>query len=326
MSANLTTLTPPNPLNTAVLFLVFNRPDTTKQVFEAIRQAKPPRLFVAADGPRPNREGEAADVEQVRQIATAVDWPCEVKTLFREKNLGCKMAVSGGIDWFFQNEEHGIILEDDCLPNNDFFGFCEEMLDRYRHDPGIGGVSGFNPKGPDLVSNEYFASRNSSIWGWASWRDRWAHYDVDMADWHRPATKKQIRKDLAFKNYIYYRRCFDQITKKMLDSWDYQWTFCLIHHKYKTIKPVANLIKNIGIVGTHAKVEDLNHSLAHGNLAHAQLIRNDSVGYKQDDWFFKTRIPSVLKMISLDLLQMTGLYGYARPFYSSVKSVIRWFS
>ena len=89
---------------------------------------------------------------------------------------------------------------------------------------------------------------------------------------------------------------------------------------------MANLIKNIGIVGTHAKVEDLNHSLAHGNLAHAQLIRNDSVGYKQDDWFFKTRIPSVLKMISLDLLQMTGLYGYARPFYSSVKSVIRWFS
>jgi hypothetical protein len=316
----------PAPLQTAVLFLVFNRPDTTKQVFDAIRQAKPPRLYVAADGARLDREGEAERVAQVRQIATAVDWPCEVKTLFREKNLGCKMAVSGGIDWFFQNEGQGIILEDDCVPNNDFFSFCEEMLDRYRHDPGIGMVSGFNPLGPGLVSNEYFSSRNSSIWGWATWQDRWVHYDVDMADWHDPAIKKQIRASLSFKIYLYYRRCFDLTTKKSLNTWDYQWSFCLMHQKYKTIKPLANLIKNIGTEGAHAVAEDINHNVTLGHLKSLPLIRNDSAGYMQDEWFFKARIPSAPKILALDLLQLTGLYGCVSACYRSAKAVKNRFS
>lgn len=312
---------PKAPLQTAVLFLVFNRPDTTRQVFEAIRRAKPPRLYVAADGARSGRKVEVDLVEKVRQIATTVDWSCELKTLFREKNLGCKMAVSGGIDWFFQNEKQGIILEDDCLPNNDFFRFCEEMLGRYRHDPGIGMVSGFNPLGPGLLSNEYFASRNSSIWGWATWRDRWAHYDVDMADWHIQTVKQKIRESLSFKTFLYYRRCFDLVTKKSLNTWDYQWSFCLIHKKYKTIKPLANLIKNIGTEGAHAVTEDINHNVAHGYLSSTSLIRNDNVGYMQDEWFFKKRIPSASKMLALDLLQITGFYVCIRACYRGIKSV-----
>jgi hypothetical protein len=312
---------PSTPLRTAVLFLVFNRPDTTKKVFEAIRQAKPPRLYVAADGARSSREVESELVEKVRQIATAVDWPCEVKTLYRDKNLGCKMAVSGGIDWFFLNEEQGIILEDDCLPNNDFFRFCEEMLERYRNDPTIGMVGGFNPLGPGLESNEYFASRNSSIWGWATWRDRWTYYDVDMAEWHIQAVKHKIRKSLNFKTFIYYRRCFDLITKKSLNTWDYQWTFCLIYRKYKTIKPFANLIKNIGTEGAHAVAEDVNHNVAHGCLSSTSLLRNDNLGYMQDEWFFKKRIPSASKILALDLLQTTGLYGFIRTCYHGLKSI-----
>ena len=127
--------TPPHPLNTAVLFLVFNRLDTTKQVFEAIQQAKPPRLYVAADGARELKEGEAEIVKAVREfVIQNIDWECEVKTLFREQNHGCKMAVSGAIDWFFANEEKGIILEDDCLPSQSFFWFCEELLYKYKDD------------------------------------------------------------------------------------------------------------------------------------------------------------------------------------------------
>ena len=122
------------PLQTAVLFLVFNRPDTTAQVFEVIRQARPPRLYIAADGARPNRADEPELIARVREIATAVDWPCEVRTLFREENLGCKHAVSGGITWFFEHEEQGIILEDDCLPSQSFFWFCEELLEKYKDD------------------------------------------------------------------------------------------------------------------------------------------------------------------------------------------------
>ena len=121
-------------MNTPILFLVFNRPDTTKRVFEKIREALPPKLYVAADGPRDEREGEADKCEQVRHIATNVDWDCEVKTLFRDKNFGCKHAVSGAIDWFFDNEEMGVILEDDVLPNNFFFRFCEELLHKYKDE------------------------------------------------------------------------------------------------------------------------------------------------------------------------------------------------
>ncbi|MEB0303236.1 nucleotide-diphospho-sugar transferase, partial [Mucilaginibacter sp. 5C4] len=116
----------------AVLFIVFNRPDTTDRVFEQIRAAQPSRLYVAADGPRAQKAGEDVLCERTRAITAKVDWPCEVKTLFRESNLGCKNAVSSAIDWFFNNEEEGIILEDDCLPNPDFFRFCDAMLDKYR--------------------------------------------------------------------------------------------------------------------------------------------------------------------------------------------------
>ncbi len=130
------------PLGTAVLFVVFNRPEPTARVFEAIRKARPPRLYVAADGPRDGREGEAEKVEAVRRIATNVDWPCEVKTLLRERNFGCRNAVSSAISWFFDNEEQGIILEDDCLPSQSFFWFCENLLDRYRCDTRIWQISG----------------------------------------------------------------------------------------------------------------------------------------------------------------------------------------
>lgn len=313
---------PPAPLQTAVLFLIFNRPDTTRQVFEAIRQAKPPRLYVAADGARQGREGESVLVEQVRQIASEVDWTCEVKTLFRENNLGCKIAISSAIDWFFQNEEQGIILEDDCLPSNDFFHFCDEMLERYRLDSSIGMIAGFNPQGPGLVSNEYFTSKNSSIWGWASWRDRWTHYDVGMADWQRPEVKKQIRKELSFKNYIYYKLSFDLVANKILNTWDYQWAFCMINKKYKTIKPLANLIKNIGTIGTHAVGEDLNHNVAHGCLPYGELIRNDSIGYIQDARFYRTNTPNIIYVLAKHLLHMTGLYSFARSVHHRLNAAI----
>jgi len=131
--------------STPVLFIVFNRPETTRRVFEAIRAARPERLYVAADGPRSGRPEESARCALVRQIATAVDWPCDVQTRFLDENLGCGRAVTAAIDWFFEHEPAGIILEDDTLPHPDFFGFCGELLDRYATDERIGMIRGFNP-------------------------------------------------------------------------------------------------------------------------------------------------------------------------------------
>ncbi|MEA2027949.1 MAG: nucleotide-diphospho-sugar transferase [Campylobacterota bacterium] len=243
------TFIPPHPLNTAVLFLVFNRLDTTKQVFEAIRQAKPPRLYVAADGDRETREDEAEKVKAVREyIMQNIDWECEVKTLFREHNLGCKMAVSGAIDWFFKNEEMGVILEDDCLPSQSFFWFCEELLERYKDDMRIGQISGFNPLVEyDTFEDSYLYSKFGPIWGWASWRRVWKVYDVKMTSWPKV-------RDTQIINYItdssiekeWRLELFEKLYSNKIDTWDYQWSYAKLINSYMSIIPSKNMIKNIG--------------------------------------------------------------------------------
>ena len=130
--------------NTPILFVIFNRLDTTFKVFEKIREIKPKKLYIAADGPRKQIEGENEKCAKVRSIETLVDWDCEVKTLFQSENLSCGPAVSTAISWFFNNEEQGIILEDDCLPNTSFFHFCEEMLNYYKENETIMHIGGTN--------------------------------------------------------------------------------------------------------------------------------------------------------------------------------------
>ena len=239
--------TPPHPLNTAVLFLVFNRLDTTKQVFEAIRQAKPPRLYIAADGARETKDGEVEKVNAVRDYITSnIDWECEVKTLFREENLGCKYAVSGAIDWFFKNEEMGIILEDDCLPSLSFFWFCEELLVRYKDDLRVGQVSGFNRLGEVKTDYDFFFSKYPSIWGWATWRNRWILYSPNPVLYDE--VKKNKLFDLIFGFNESKRRLSDvnMAIKGETNTWDYQWGFTMYINGFKSIIPSKNLISNIG--------------------------------------------------------------------------------
>lgn len=238
-----------HPLNTAVLFLVFNRLDTTKQVFEAIRQAKPPRLYVAADGARETKEGEAEKVKAVREyIISNIDWECEVKTLFREQNYGCKMAVSSAITWFFENEEMGIILEDDCLPSQSFFWFCEELLERYKDDMRVGQISGFNPLVEfDFNGASYGFSKFGPIWGWASWRRAWKNYDVDMKNWE--IVKKSNHSDFftdSRQEKQWRIELFDRMYNKEIDTWDYQWSYTKLTESQLSIIPSVNFIKNIG--------------------------------------------------------------------------------
>jgi hypothetical protein len=236
-------------LKTAVLFLVFNRPDTTRQVFEAIRQAKPPRLYVAADGPREDKLGEVERVGEVRTIATAVDWPCEVKTLFRDKNLGCKKGPSTAITWFFENEEQGIILEDDCLPHLDFFSFCENLLDRYLSDERIFVITGNNfQNGKWRGDASYYFSKYNHMWGWATWRRAWKHYQEDINFWPKWKTSdawKKYNSDKIEKKY--WQKSFDLVyKKKIVDAWDYPWTASIWYKGGLTATPNVNLVSNIG--------------------------------------------------------------------------------
>jgi len=234
-------------MNIPVLFLVFKRPETTKRVFQAIRAAKPPRLYVAADGPRPGYEGEAEKCEKARKTATDVDWPCDVKVLFRDENLGCGPAVKSAIDWFFENEEMGIILEDDVLPKPSFFPFCEELLHRYKTDTRIGMISGNNHAGYIPYNDSYFFSKYKMIWGWATWKRSWDVMDFEMS-WLQSPCANMIIKNMGHgkASEKHWLRIIDLLQKMRVNSWAYRWFFSLAAQNLLCIFPRYNLAANIG--------------------------------------------------------------------------------
>jgi len=279
------TFIPPHPLKTAVLFLIFNRPDTTKQVFEVIRRAKPPRLYVAADGPRVDKPGEVGKVEQARRIATHVDWDCEVKTLFRDNNLGCRMAVSSAIDWFFKHEEEGIILEDDCLPSQAFFWFCQELLERYRNDERIMVVSGNNFQfGKRRSGFTYYFSRYNHCWGWASWRRAWRYYDKDMENWPFIRDNGYLFDVLQDKRSAkYWARIFETAYRGQVDSWAYRWTFSCWVHNGLTVLPNMNLVSNIGFNG------DATHTTGKDNRFAKMTAFELSFPLKHPNWIIRDK-------------------------------------
>jgi hypothetical protein len=243
---------PKGPLKTPVLLVIFNRPDTTRAVFEAIRQAKPPKLYVAADGPRPHVESDAIRCELTREVINDVDWDCEVKTLFRDSNLNCGVAPSSAFTWFFENEEQGIILEDDCLPSQSFFWYCEELLDRYKDDSRVMHIGGNNfldgwQKDSDY---SYYFSRSGHIWGWATWRRAWQTFDYDLNGYEALKAKKFFDNFFMSPLEKYYRlKKFDKTVARRgsVDWWDYQWDFARYVHNGLAIVPHKNMVKNIGI-------------------------------------------------------------------------------
>jgi hypothetical protein len=238
-------------LKTAVLLIIFNRAQTTKLVFDAIRKARPPKLYVAADGPRPDVESDLIKCKEARKIIDQVDWACEVKTLFHDKNLNCGRAPSAAMTWFFENEEEGIILEDDCLPSSSFFMFCQDLLERYRDDTRVMHIGGNNfldgwCRDADY---SYYFSKSGHIWGWATWRRAWKAFDFDILLYEK------LKQNGFFENFFlnglekFYRlRKFDKTAanRGTVDWWDYQWDFARYSHSGLAIVPHRNLVKNLG--------------------------------------------------------------------------------
>ncbi len=235
-------------MNTPVVFILFNRPDATRRVFEAIRQARPPRLFVIADGPRPDRPEDARLCAETRAVVSNVDWPCETHANFSDTNLGCRRRIVSGLDWVFANTEEAIILEDDCLPHPTFFPFCEELLARYRHAEKILLVSGdnFQPAQPS-VSESYYFSRIFHIWGWATWRRAWRLHDPGMQAWPALRFSGWLETVLADpKGAGGWTRRLDDSFRRRINTWDYAWTFTCWRNNGLCILPAVNLVSNIG--------------------------------------------------------------------------------
>jgi hypothetical protein len=237
-------------LNTPVLFLVFNRLDTTQQVFAKIREIQPKQLFIGADGARASKEGEAEKVVAVRKyILDNIDWDCEVKTLFREQNLGCGVAPAEAITWFFDNVEQGIILEDDCLPDLSFFTFCEELLEYYKDNEQIMHISGSNFQMGNKRGNfSYFFSVYAPAWGWATWRRAWQKYDFCLLKVSKSILESTFKKiQFNRKEINYWLNVYEDVEGgKRKDIWDLQWAFTIWLHNGIAINPQNNLIQNIG--------------------------------------------------------------------------------
>lgn len=233
-----------------VLFIVFRRPDLTRTVWDAIRAANPVRVYVACDGPRPGRAGEADQVQRVRDLIDRDSAGLDVRRLYQPTNLGCGRGVSTAINWFFEHEPEGIILEDDCLPDPSFFPFCSELLDRYRDDTNVMQVAGFNPLGePQAWESDYVFSHYGWQWGWATWRRAWRHFDLAMASW--PDFK---RAGLHRGTNFWPARVaiLDRTFEGGVDTWDYQWAYAMASRSGMSAVPRQSLIQNIGLgEGTH---------------------------------------------------------------------------
>ena len=234
-----------------ILFLVFNRPDTTKKVFAKIKSMKPKKLYIAADGPRENNLNDLEKNIEVKKIVSKIDWDCKVKILYRNKNLGCKLAVSSAITWFFKNEEMGIILEDDCLPNTSFFKYCKELLVKYKDDDRIMILSGntfINDKIRNkYIKSDYFFSKYPHIWGWASWRRAWNKYDINMTNYDEFKKNKYFKLiNNRFLDRLYWRYIFNLVKNNKINTWDYQWQYSIWVNNGLSIQPKYDLVKNIG--------------------------------------------------------------------------------
>jgi hypothetical protein len=251
-------------LKTPVAFIIFNRPDATAKVFDEITKARPPKLLVIGDGPRVSRLGEAERVAAARAIIQMVDWPCEVLCNYSEVNLGCKARVSSGLDWVFQQVPEAIILEDDCVPDETFFQFCEEMLERYRSDECVGMISGDNFQfGQTYTEDSYYFSRYTHIWGWATWQDRWVdHYDVNMTKWPKIRDTGELRSFIDDKKEAtMWTAIFEKVYQGKIDTWDYQWLLANWTGNRLCILPRVNLISNIGFNA------DATHTIGVSDLA-----------------------------------------------------------
>jgi hypothetical protein len=312
-----------------VLFLTYSRLETTKKVFYKIKKYCPNQLFLASDGPRNNQD--SAGVLEVRQfLLNNVDWPCEIKTLFRKKNLGCGKAVSGAIDWFFKHVEGGIILEDDCVPSESFFTFCELLLEKYASNDKVMHISGSNSFINSDSDTSYFFSKRVNIWGWATWRRAWNKYSFKIRDWEKIKKTSAVlnnNEHICFSKSL--KISLDYIMRGVVDTWDYQWSYAVLANNGLVVIPSKNLISNIGYFGDHSFGSSSTNNLPTFKLStviHPQKIIVNSNYEEQQEMQSRRQVPRLFFYYYLfclmDALKISRplirIYFYTRNYFSKI--------
>jgi hypothetical protein len=308
-----------NSFDVPILLVIFNRPETQQRVFDEIRKIRPKRLFVVADGPREGKPGEKERCEAARKIIDQVDWECEVKKNFSDTNMGCGKRPASGITWFFENVEEGIILEDDCIPDQSFFNYVQELLEKYRDNERVMVISGDNfQNGIKRGDGDYYFSRLPHTWGWATWRRVWEKYDFEMKDFPDFVRDNNIENIWKKKEVQkYWQEKFSELYAYHFDIWDYQLTYAIWKNDGICISPNANLISNVGFGPNATHTLTSSRSVAgvplgriSSPLIHPSAMVIDTVADDLDNSLIHMKHTKIK-----NLLRRMGLFNYARDIY-----------
>jgi hypothetical protein len=282
-----------------ILLLIFNRPDLLRMQIENLRILKPTKIYISSDGPRHGNESDPDLISKCRNlIVTMVDWECNIYKKYEKKNLGCGFGVSSALDWFFQLEEEGIILEDDCQVDFSFFNFCEILLEKYRNNHEIAGIcADFKFLRNEKPSNEYGFIDMPLVWGWASWRRVWKKYDFELRDFDSSFMDKGTFAGLKKSGIQYWEKNFKKILERKIDTWDYQLSYYVMRDRMKFIHPMRNLITNKGFSAnaTHTRSRyDASSNVPSFRISQPYILNDKYTAYNdylREDYFTLKPLP-----------------------------------
>lgn len=287
--------------NKAVAVIIYNRPKHTEALYNCIRQIKPKKLFIIADGPKLNDEDDYQKCEQTRIIFDDIDWNIEtVKKNYSKTNMGLKSRVETGLDWVFENIDEAIVLEDDCIPSLEFFEFCSFGLNKYRDDHQIMAITGDNfQNGRWRGDGSYYFSKYNHCWGWATWSRSWKKYDGDLTFWGEwRHTQRWLDLFERVDECRYWTEIFDQVSHGLINSWAYPWTAAVWFNGGITVTPNVNLVQNIGFgpEATNTKSKQNTQLVAFNKLGAIVSPSEIKIDVDADDYVYmqhfggKTRV------------------------------------
>ncbi|MFY0607963.1 MAG: nucleotide-diphospho-sugar transferase [Cyclobacteriaceae bacterium] len=293
------------PFDTPILYLIFNRPELVKKTFSQIKAQRPKQLFIGADGPREANESDVIECKECREwVLSQIDWDCKVQTLFRNENLGCGLAVSGAITWFFEHVEMGIILEDDCLAGDAFFDFCSFSLLAYQEEEQVFHITGTNPVISEKLNRDLTFSKYVNVWGWGTWREAWQSFNFSQT---RLLNDKFLLYSFNREEEKYWNSISAQLENGVVDSWAYRWQFSVWASGGLSICPRKNLISNIGfgMASTHTKSEI--HPLNSLQIDHT--------------WKFDSKKHDVQQNLSYDKAVFKTVYFHRTSFKNRMRNI-----
>jgi len=248
-------------MSAPIVLIIFNRPQLTQLVFEQICMQKPEVLYVISDGPRPNVSSDDSAVFDSRSVTQNITWTCDVRRIYSAANLGCRNRVVSGLNQVFTEVPNAIVLEDDCIPHQDFFRFANELLNLYESQEQVFSIGGNMWEFPDQEGEEsYFASKYFSCWGWATWADRWNKVDHDFESWKQPDSVHILEgaTDTPME-FIYWKRFYDMTFTGEIGAehaWDLVTQWSMWRDQQLSLRPNTNLVQNLGLGhsdATHTK-------------------------------------------------------------------------